>query len=172
MKLNVREMELDEVHFMINYFLDADHEYISGLGVDSAKLPEFDQWYEILRQDFGRPIEKKKFYYLIWEIAGNPVGHSHINDIVFAKEAFMHLHIWKPGDRKSGSGTIFVRESVKRYFELFDLSRLYCQPNVNNPAPNHTLQKVGFEFLKTYETTPSWINFHQQVNLWVMDCVV
>ena len=169
MKRNVREMNLSEVHLMINYFLEADHSFLSVLGVDPAKLPQFDQWYEILRQDFDRPINDRHFFYLVWELDGIAVGHSHINDIVYAKEAFMHLHIWNPAQRKAGNGTFFVRESITIYFELFNLLKLFCQPYALNPAPNRTLQKVGFEYLKTYETTPSWLNFPQPVTLWMLN---
>jgi RimJ/RimL family protein N-acetyltransferase len=169
MKHNVREMKLSEAHFMINYFLEADHSFLSALGVDPAKLPQFDQWYNILKQDFGRSIDDRHFFYLVWELDGVPIGHSNINNIVYAKEAFMHLHIWNPIQRKTGHGTLFVRESIKIYFELFNLSQLFCQPYALNPAPNRTLRKVGFKYLKTYETTPGWINFPQPVNLWVLD---
>ena len=169
MKRNVREMELSEAHLVINYFLKADHSFLSKLGVDPAKLPQFDQWYEILKQDFDRPMDKRHLFYLIWELDNVPVGHSNINDIVYAKEAFMHLHIWNPAKRQSGNGAFFVQESLKIYFELFDLSQLFCQPYALNPAPNRTLQKVGFKFLKRYETIPGWLNFHQPVNLWMLD---
>jgi hypothetical protein len=43
---------------------------------------------------------------------------------------------------------------------------LYCEPYALNPAPNKTLEKLGFKFLKTYTTIPGWINFEQEVNLW------
>ncbi len=169
MERHVRAMKLSEVHFMINYFLNADHSFLARLGVDPAKLPQFEQWFELLKQDFDRPMSDRHFFYLIWKLDGVPVGHSHINDIVYAREAFMHLHIWDSAKRQSGSGTFFIRESIKVFFELFKLSQLFCQPCALNPAPNRTLQKVGFELLKTYKTTPSWINFHQSVNLWVLN---
>jgi len=92
---------------------------------------------------------------------GIAVGHSHINDIDYAKEAFMHLHIWNPTQRKSGNGFFFIRESIKIYFEMFKLLKLYSQPYALNPAPNRTLQRVGFKYVKTFETIPSWINFPQ-----------
>jgi len=39
-----------------------------------------------------------------------------------------------------------------------------CEPYALNPAPNKILKKVGFTFIKIYETTPGWINFKQKVN--------
>ena len=37
-----------------------------------------------------------------------------------------------------------------------------------NPAPNKTLARVGFEFVKEYVTVPGSINFEQPVNRWEM----
>ncbi len=31
-------------------------------------------------------------------------------------------------------------------------------------APNKVLKNLGFELIRTYDTTPGWINFHQTVN--------
>ena len=169
MKHTVKEMKLSEIHFMINYFLQADNDFLAKMGVDPAKLPAFTHWHEILKQDFAQPIADRRFFYLIWELDGILIGHSNINNIVYGKEAFMHLHIWDSTKRQAGSGTIFVSESIKIYFDLFELSQLYCQPYAHNPAPNKLLEKIGFKLLKTYETVPGWINFHQLVNLWVLD---
>ncbi len=168
-KRNIRAMKLSEVPLMINYFLEADDNFYAQLGVDPAKVPSFDQWYGSLEQDFERPIPDKQFFYVIWELNDVLVGHSHINNIVYGQEAFMHLHIWQPFQRKMGHGTFFVQESVKHYFQLFKLEKLFCQPYALNPAPNRTLSKVGFKFLKTYKTTPGWLNSHQPVNLWLLE---
>lgn len=34
----------------------------------------------------------------------NSVGHSNINKIVFANEAFMHLHMWHKQTKQKGIG--------------------------------------------------------------------
>ena len=42
------------------------------------------------------------------------------------------------------------------------LKRLY-EPNAFNMAPNRTLQKAGFMYLKTHMTVPSALTYHQAV---------
>jgi len=54
------------------------------------------------------------------------------------------------------------------YFRNFKLQELICEPYSLNPAANKTLVKLGFEFIKEYETTPGWINLHQKVRRYVM----
>lgn len=138
------------------------------MGVEASKLPRVDEWRQILLEDFERPLEDRNFYYVIWEIDGIPVGHSNINKIVYGQEAYVHLHLWRPERRRNGNGTFFIQESISCYFEKFRLQKLFCEPYALNPAPNRTLPKVGFELVKTYETTPGWINFYQPVNRWVL----
>lgn len=138
------------------------------MGVDISKLPGKAQWLNILSADFELPVDKKKFFYIIWLLNGEPVGHSNINKIVFAEEAYMHLHMWKAEARQKGSGAAFLKLTIPCYFNTFKLKNLYCEPAASNPAPNKTLEKLGFHFVKTYETVPGWINSFQQVNRWVL----
>ncbi len=164
----VRELSVEDIPRIVGYFHNADAPFLKGMGVDPAKLPGFDAWCDLIRQDMGKPVADKSFFYLIWEIDGVPVGHSNINKIVYGEEAYMHLHLWKPLSRRSGHGQWLVSASIPRYFETFLLERIYCEPYALNPAPNRILEKAGFELVKTYETTPGWINFHQPVNRWVL----
>ncbi|HWY34787.1 MAG TPA: GNAT family protein, partial [Nitrosopumilaceae archaeon] len=96
------------------------------------------------------------------------IGHSNVNKIVFGEEAHMHLHIWSEDVRKKGVGAELVKLTIPYFFENLKLKKLYCEPYALNQAPNKTLQKVGFEFVKKYRTTPGWLNFEQEVNLWVI----
>ena len=168
MKRQIREFEVDDIDVMISYYLNADHAFLRGMGVEPSKLPSLDEWRRILLEDFDRPIEQRHFYYLIWEIDDVSVGHSNINKIVYGEEAFMHLHVWRPEHRRSGHGRYFLEESIACYFKIFHLQNLFCEPYAHNPAPNKTLPTVGFEFVKTYGITPGWINFQQSVNRWVL----
>lgn len=169
LRFHVRQMRLDEVRLMIRYFLDADHEFLNGMGVDPGKLPSESVWLELLEEDFARPIRKKQFDYLVWEIDGTPVGHCNINQISFGQLAYMHLHIWNAHNRRCGCASQLLKPSIIQFFERFELHELYCEPYALNPPPNKTLPKNGFRLVKTYDTTPGWITFHQPVNLWVLD---
>jgi hypothetical protein len=62
-----------------------------------------------------------------------------------------------------------VRQSVEIYFQLLALERLLCEPNAFNMAPNRTLQKAGFQYVKTHMTVPGPLNFHQAVTQWVVE---
>ena len=168
-RYSLREMQLEESRLMIRYFLDADVQYLNGMGVDPAKLPSAEDWFGLLREDFARPLQERQFHYLLWKADCEPIGHCNINKIAFGASAYMHLHIWNLEHRRTGCATELLGASIRQFFELFELERLFCEPYAKNPAPNRALPKVGFRLVKTYETTPGWITFYQPVNLWELD---
>lgn len=148
---NVRELTMDDIELVIDYFLCASPQYLLQLGVDASKLPPKNEWQKIIADDLEQPFEKRKLYYVIWEIDNISVGHSHINEIDFGRHAYMHLHLWDANSRQKGNGTYFVSRSLQYYFKNFRLEKIYSQPYALNPAPNKTLEKAGFTFVKRYE---------------------
>ena len=65
---------------------------------------------------------------------------------------------------KKGLGLDFLKLTIPYYFKNFRLQKLICEPYAENTAPNSILKKLGFEFVRTYDTIPGWINFEQTVN--------
>lgn len=161
-------MTVDEIGLMVAYFRDADHDFLNSMGVDPSRLPKYDEWVGLVSEDMTLPINKRQFYYVVWELEGQPVGHSNINKVLYGQEAFMHLHLWDSSTRRSGNGAFFVNQSISLYFDVFKLKELYCEPYALNLGPNKTLPKAGFQLIKSYETTPGWLNFHQPVNRWLL----
>jgi RimJ/RimL family protein N-acetyltransferase len=169
LQLMVREMRLAEVGIRIDYFHGASDEHLRMLGVDRALLPARDAWRAFYEEDFARSLRDRTNYLLVWEREGSVVGFSSADRIVFGKEAFMHLHILSPVMRGKGLGVEFVKESALTYFRVLELERLFSEPSALNVAPNRTLQRAGFSFLFTHETTPGTINFPQLATRWVLD---
>ena len=167
-KISIRQLELSDHPRIVDYFLNSDKDFLSGMGVDTSKLPTREEWLEILSTNFMLSLDQKKFFYMIWLFDNQPIGHSNINKIVFAEEAYMHLHIWKKEVRKKGIGFELLKLTIPHYFDIFKLKNLYCEPLATNSAPNRTLEKLGFEFIKSYDTIPGWINTYQTVNRWCL----
>ena len=106
---------------------------------------------------------------MAWLLDGAAVGFSSCDKIVYGERANMHLHVLDPTRRAQGIGAVCVRQGLRIYFDRLRLKRLYCEPNAFNTAPNRTLQRAGFKFLKTHRTVPGPLNFHQAVNRWVIE---
>jgi RimJ/RimL family protein N-acetyltransferase len=169
MTLNVRPMTLPETELIIEYFHGATPEHLETMGVDPTRLPATAAWRERFRQNFALPIEQRPAFQTIWLDGERPIGLSTTDKIVFGEQANMHLHIIDADRRNSGAGAPCVRQSVDIYFETLKLKRLFCEPYAFNVAPNRTLQKTGFKYLKTYMTVPGPLNYHQAVTRWVVE---
>lgn len=164
--LSVRGMNADDVEKIVDYFLTSNKQFLLGMGADPDKLPSKGNWMNYINGELKKENSNKSIYYIIWEKDNQAIGHCNINDIVFEREAFMHLHLWNKRDRNQGFGHSFVKKSIPYFFKNFKLETLYCRPYALNQAPNSTLLKLGFDFKETYETIPGRISFNQKVNLY------
>ena len=162
----VREIELKDIDLIADYWLKSDPDYWKSLGVDLNKLPIRSDLIKMLTQQINTPYKDKKSFALIVEVDGQQAGHTNINGIDFAQQAYMHLHIWQSDQRRKGIGTEMIKQALPFYFDKFELQELFCQPYAYNPAPNKTLEKLGFKFVKQYTTVPGSLNFEQEVKLW------
>lgn len=166
--ISVTPARIEHYEPIVNYFLQGDLKFLNGMGVDPKKLPSRESWLAMLHANHPKPNEEKTIFYVIWQLDGQPIGHSNINKIIYGEEAYMHLHMWKADIRKQGLGLQFVRLSIPFYFNEFKLKKLFCEPYALNPSPNKTLKKLGFDFVKEYDTIPGLISFHQPVNRWCL----
>jgi RimJ/RimL family protein N-acetyltransferase len=169
MTLTVREMMSSEIDIIIQYFQNSTPEHLETLGVDPSRLPPVESWRERLRRECTLPIEQRSVVLVIWLSDEQPIGFSTSDKIRYGEQAHMHLHVTEPERRHQGMGVECVRHTVGIYFDRLKLKRLFCEPNAFNVAPNRTLQKAGFKYLKTHMTVPGPLNFHQAVTRWVME---
>ena len=164
-------IEISELHVddLLDYWYGASTEQLKLMGADINKLPPRSDFQEKLLQQIALPYRNKKSYATIWTLNDKAIGHCNIGDINFGNDAYMHLHLWYPDNRLKGMGTKLVQKSIPYFFKNFNLSKLYCQPYSLNPAPNKTLKKIGFTFIKEHECIPGSINFKQSVNLYSLE---
>ena len=166
--LSIREQSLNDNQLIIDYFWNSDANFLIKMGVEKTKLYEKGDWIRLLHDNYYLEDTKKSLYYNIWLLDNEPVGHCNINKIKVNEEAYLHLHLWQNNSRQKGLGSKFLKLSLPVFFERFGLKQLYCEPYALNPAPNKTLEKLGFEFIRNYETTPGMFNFYQSVNSWCL----
>ena len=164
--LSAREMQKYDVEPITQYWLTADPAFLKSMGVDLAKMPSKKEWITMLLEQLAQPYPEKKSYCLIWQIDKKAIGHCNVNKIKFGDEAYMHLHLWNKEFRKKGMGTELVKMSLPYFFENLELKKIYSEPYALNPAPNKTMEKAGFTFVKEFITIPGFLNFEQPVKRW------
>ncbi|MCT4580348.1 MAG: GNAT family N-acetyltransferase [Flavobacteriales bacterium] len=164
--IRIQELTEKEIPLIIQYWLRSSPEHLIAMGVDLEKVPTEEKLTKYLTEQISLPIKVKESYALIWLLDGKPIGHSNINEINFGKTAKMHLHIWEKANRQKGIGLELLKLSIANYFQKFNLQELICEPYAYNPAPNKTLEKLGFSLIEEYSTIPGSINFRQKVKRW------
>jgi len=168
-ELTVREINETDIALIIQYWLTASDDYLMAMGVDLAKMPAVSDWQRMLASQILLPYREKQSYCTIWELDDKPIGHCNVNKIIYGEEASMHLHIWYAEERKMGLGVAFIKRSLPFFFNNLQLKKIYSEPYAINEAPNRTLAKAGFHFIKEYVTVPGSINFEQPVKRWEID---
>ena len=79
MECTVRPMCLEEMELMVDYFLQASPEFLIQMGADPDKLPQREDWLQLLEKDMAKPLKNRDFFYVTWLLNEEPVGHSNIN---------------------------------------------------------------------------------------------
>ncbi|MGB0432435.1 MAG: GNAT family N-acetyltransferase [Bacteroidia bacterium] len=162
----VRDMMESDTEFIADYWLNSDPEFLVSMGVDLEKLPPREGLINILKGHVNTPDKEKNSLAQILLIDGKPCGHCNINEIEFGVSAKMHLHIWYAENRRAGVGSQMVRNAIPVFFERLKIKTLWCEPSANNQAPNKTLLKLGFEFVKSHMVVPGSLCFKQEANLY------
>lgn len=166
--LSVREMQVSDIPLIVQYWHQSDEQLLLQMGVDPFKIPPKQQLTDYLSIQLEKPISERQSFCIIWEIDHTPIGHCNTNPTTFGKNATMHLHIWNAAARKSGNGIQLLQLTLPYFFDRLQLQYLISEPYALNEAPNRTLKKVGFDFIKTYTTVPGSLNFEQSVNQWML----
>ena len=58
--LSVREIRETDFENIVDYFLKSDKDFLSGMGVDTCKLPQREEWLKLLSDEYQLPVIKKK----------------------------------------------------------------------------------------------------------------
>ena len=166
--LAVREMQQEDIEPLMQYWLEATPNFLTDMGVDLSKMPTKEELCNMLTEQLAAPYQQKQSYATIWLKDNQPIGHCNVNDIVFGKEACMHLHLWRKDLRKQGIGSTLIIHSIRYFFEQLELKKLVSEPYALNTAPHKTLEKIGFHFEKEYTTIPGSLSFEQKVRRYVL----
>ncbi len=159
-------MDLKDIDSICDYWFTSPDDHLVNMGVDLSKMPARQQFYDVLQSQLSLPHAAKKSYCLIWEANGEAIGHCNANPVIYGNEAYMHLHMWIKSKRNRGLGSSLVEMSLPYFFKNLQLSRLISEPYALNDAPNKTLQRVGFRFIREYITVPGSLSFEQPVKQW------
>ena len=166
MKFELVPLEEKYLIALSEYWSNLTSVELKAMGVDESKLPSKSEFIALLSHQLKLPMPEKKAFAMIGLLDGKAIGHCNLNPIHYGDHAKFHLHLWNHEHRGKGFGSKMVKQSLPHFFKLFKLNYIVSEPYANNPAPNRTLKKVGFKFVKLHKTFPGTINFEQEVKRW------
>jgi hypothetical protein len=144
MSLAIREMALEEVDFIIDYFHRATPEHLETLGVDPTRLSTRSGWRERYIGEFSKPVQELSNAPVIWELDGLAVAFSTSDKIVYGEQAHMHLHVVDPQRRSSGIGSACVRATGRALLQCVGAQApvLRAQRVQRGAEPNATKRRI------------------------------
>lgn len=166
MNIALRPALTEDFEIIAQYWTQLSKEECLSMGVDDKLIPCTEDFLKRLNIQNQLPLTEKKAYALVIEMDGTPIGHTNVNPVKYGDNAFMHLHIWDPQNRSKGYGAKMLELAIPEFLQTFELKSLYCSPMADNPAPNKSLKKAGFKFIRKERKIPGNINFMQEVNIW------
>jgi hypothetical protein len=72
--LSVRPLSESDIPRIMQYWLEAEADFLKRMGVDLTKMPAQEAWELSLQEQLSQDIPEKKSYCIIWEIDGQPMG--------------------------------------------------------------------------------------------------
>jgi RimJ/RimL family protein N-acetyltransferase len=167
-ELNVREINETDIAPIVAYWTEAPEAYLKGMGIDTSDLSRFDGMPAGMTAELEAAYPEKKTLHLVAELDGEAIGHTYVNDVRFGEVASIHLHLWRNAEKGQGLGSRMVALALPVFFEKLELKKIICEAAAKNPAPNRTMARLGFTFMKTYVTVPAGWNFELEVSRWEM----
>jgi RimJ/RimL family protein N-acetyltransferase len=165
-QVTIREIIASDIQSVVGYWTGAPLSYLEAMGIDTTDLSRFDAMAAGIQAELEAPYSAKKTLHLIAEFGGQAIGHVYVNNVNFGEAAFIHLHLWRGTPKRQKLGSRMVAAGIPYFFEKLELKELLCEPAAANPAPNRTIERLGFSLVKTYETVPAGWNFLLEVNQW------
>lgn len=167
--LSIRPLEENDIPYIVRYWFENDDENLLRIGADKAKFicpHSFAQSLEIVCKT---PLEQVKSYYLVWLIDNKPIGYNALKDICVDGIAHMHLNMWDSAYRGKGYGAKLFCMAALKFYQLFQLKMILCEPRSTNPMPNKMLTKIGFQKWKTYVSTASELALTCELNSYIIN---
>lgn len=148
LSVTVRDIELDDISAIVDYWHNSQPEFLESIGVEISKIISRER----TEMNFlaALPANRKKTdrAVLIFSVADKIVGYTNVN-FGETSEAYAHVHIMDPKYRNKGIIPTLFFKVIKIYYEKFEVGKLMLQTNVKNVKINNLLFKKNLELVKT-----------------------
>jgi RimJ/RimL family protein N-acetyltransferase len=143
--ISVRDLSIDEIPSVLNYWFHSPLGFIEGIGVDLGKMPKETDMRNnlILKIQENEKLASSKLNALAILCNDRPIGFHTINPLIDNDYGIFHAHIWEPRFRRQGIGMQSYPLACGIFMERFNLNRIVFKTPIRNIGAIRTKEKLG-----------------------------
>jgi RimJ/RimL family protein N-acetyltransferase len=143
--ISVRDLSVEDVPSIVNYWFHSPPGFIEGMGVDLAKLPSEAEMLKSLIQKCqdNALLPDSKINAVVILKDGEPVGFHTLFPIAEGDHGIFHAHIWNPEMRGQGIALNSYLLAAKVFMKRFNLNRILYKTPLQNVGSIRVKEKLG-----------------------------
>ena len=147
--ISVRDLSVDEIPAVVNYWFHSPPGFIERMGVDPAKMPKESEMKSGLLQKIqeNKLLTVSKLNALAILCDGHAIGMHTINPLIENDYGIFHAHIWESHFRRQGIGMRSYPLACRVFIERFGLKRILFKTPIHNIGAIRTKEKLGIRKL-------------------------
>lgn len=147
-EVTVRDIELQDIGPIADYWHDSDSEYLESIGVDINKIVSRDITISTFESALPNIRGDQDRIVLIFEVDNKIIGYTNVN-FNQTGDPFAHVHITDYKYRNKGIIPSVFFKVITVFYDYFNIKKLYLQTNIKNKKINNLLFKKNITNIKT-----------------------
>ena len=140
--LVVRDIEPADVDSIINYWHNGDREYWESIGVDVRKIVSVEK----TRATFMKSLPDRRTpsdrITIVAAIPSGIIAYTNVN-LESDTVGYAHVHVIEPKFRSKGVAALLFTPTIRIFFQIFGLEKIYFQTSIENKRINSMLRRRG-----------------------------
>lgn len=143
--IDVRDLELGDLQYILNYWFNSPAGFVESIGVDLAKMPTEIEMKEHLtkRLEVNSKLETSKLNALVILYGDKPIGFHTLVPVTAGDSGVFHAHIWQADMRKKGVGFYSYPKACMLFIERFNLQKIIFKTPEQNIGAIKVKEKLG-----------------------------
>ncbi len=152
-QITLRDFCEHDITHVVEYWYRSPRNFIESRGVDIAKLPPEEKFFDAHRAviERNKDANPSKMTSLTLELSGKPIGLHLVNAVEEGKKADFHAHIWFEEYRGKGIAFHSYLKAFQVFFDRFSLQEIHLNTPISNVAGNRAIDKIGIPVIDKVE---------------------
>ena len=147
--ISVRDLQLEDIPHVLNYWFHSPPGFIEGMAVDVMKLPSEIEMRDSLtaKCKSNSLLTKSKSNALAILKDSEAIGFHTLWPFTEGVDGIFHSHIWNPQMRGKGVALVSYLLAAQEFIKRFDLQKILYKTPMQNIGAIRVKQKLGIREL-------------------------